>query len=181
MLPCRNTAYHYVNVLPSSFLYSCRKNKIKGKHCQEDLHLWTNKLQSIGQNSEAMASNSTDMPSNSVDSIEDFETFLYSPYGVSTVAVVAIILTSLIWLSGCCIYCCYRRRHRDHQEGMLEANREIYFFGMTGDTSNQQHGNGTLSSGYNTGPPPSYSFNSLLNTNNTTYNSSLDSIINTEA
>ena len=114
-----------------------------------------------------------------LDIARELEAFLYTPYGVSTLAALAIVLTSAAWGIGCCLcYCCYRRRHRN-QDGTLEASREMEYFGMLSSAaSSRNHLGGshnTMSSGYNTGPGPvTYS---LSHTGNNTVTSSLDSII----
>ena len=100
--------------------------------------------------------------------MEQAEDFLYTPYGLAIIAVVAALLTSLVWTICCCIYCCNRRRHRLQRGGVTEANRDLYYLGMSDP-------NGTITSGYNTGTN-SYSLNSLA-TENTVFNSSMDSIL----
>lgn len=106
--------------------------------------------------------------SNTTDIIRSIEDFVYTPYGVATVAAVAILITSFVWLTGCCIYCCMRWRCRLEESGVAEANKDIQYLGI--------HGNerGTLSSGYNT----SYSLNSI--TTDHVINTSLDCIIHHE-
>ena len=61
--------------------------------------------------------------SNSTDISQQFESFLYTPYGVVTLAAVSVLVTSVVWSVGCCIYCCWRRRRRLQQDGVTEANR----------------------------------------------------------
>lgn len=119
-------------------------------------------------------SNTTDQM---LDIVEELESFLYTPYGLGTLAGVAILLTSLLWSLGCCIYCCCRSQHRRNEEGTQEAGRELHFIDAPAVVS-QKEGNGTMSSGYNTGPA-SYSLTSLLASNNIS-NSSMDSIIRVE-
>lgn len=109
--------------------------------------------------------------SNSTSITEEIEDFLYTPYGLATLAIVAVTLTSLIWLLGCWVYCCYRKRRRQRQAGTTEANRDLYYLGV-----NDQ--NGTLTSGYNTGPQ-SYSLS--LTTDNRLFHTSLDSILDAES
>lgn len=65
----------------------------------------------------------TIMSNSTTDIAQQFEGFLYTPYGLATLAVVAILLTSLVWSVGCCIYCCCRRRQRLQQGGVTEASR----------------------------------------------------------
>lgn len=110
---------------------------------------------------------------------EELESLLYTPYGVSTLAGVAIFLTSLAWCLGCCLYCCLKRRRG--QEGMLEADRELDFYGVEqGGLSNPLHRDGTLSSGYNTAPTI-YSMDTPTGTTNKAiFTTSLDSIIDRE-
>ena len=106
------------------------------------------------------------------------ESFLYTPYGVATLAAIAILLTSLVWTVCCCIYCCCRRRDRNHEEGgTTEANRDLLYLGIS---TTDQTNNGTLSSGYNTGPQP-YTTNSLTTGGTGMFNTSLDSILHEEA
>lgn len=100
--------------------------------------------------------------------------FLYTPYGVATLAAISIIITSLVWTLGCMIYCCCK--YKRHESGVAEANREMLFFGNMGPASN---GHGTMSSGYNTGPQ-SYTTNSYNMTRNGStamLNVSLDSML----
>ena len=61
--------------------------------------------------------------SNSTDISQQFESFLYTPYGVATLAAVSVLITSFVWSMGCCIYCCWQRRRRLQQDGVTEANR----------------------------------------------------------
>lgn len=106
------------------------------------------------------------------ESTSAVEDFLYSPQGVATVAVVVAVLMSVVWLSGCVCYCCWRYCRRQRQDGGAEASQDLYFLGAPSS------GNGTLSSGYNTGHL-SYSLNSL--TNDPAYlHTSLDSILDGE-
>ncbi len=119
------------------------------------------------------------------DALDQFLLHLYTPYGVASVAAVAIILISLVWTLACCIVCCCKWRQRERQTGDSEASREMTYYGMgsteeldVGYTQPQGtlHG-GTLSSGYNTGPPASTS--SLAYTHDTTtgtQNTSMDSL-----
>lgn len=111
-----------------------------------------------------------------LDIVEELESFLYTPYGVGTLAGVAIILTSFLWILGCCIYSCCRSQHRRNEEGIQEASRELRFI----DTpiASRQQVNGTLSSGYNTGGTASFSLiSSLASSSKTLTNSSMDPII----
>lgn len=88
-----------------------------------------------------------------LDILKELELFFYTPYGVSTVAGVAILLTSLLWCIGCCIYCCYQRgRNSRNTVGTLEANREMEYIGVSTlpSSQEQQHRDGTMSSGYST-------------------------------
>ena len=125
-----------------------------------------------------MTTNTT-TPTQGVDIREELEAFLYTPYGLGTLAGVAIILTSLLWCIGCCIYCCYRKAHSSqHTEGTLEVSREMEYIGVSSIPPIQQHHHrdGTMSSGYSTGPP-SNTLNSQAGagTNNNTVSLSLDS------
>ena len=82
--------------------------------------------------------------------LQDIEDFVYTPYGVATVAALAFIITSLIWLLGCCIYCCCRYRTRRGQGGVAEAGGELRFVNIgsnPGHTPNNGY-TGTGSSGY---------------------------------
>ena len=128
----------------------------------------------------------TDTP---LTTLDQFLSFLYTPYGVTVIAVVAIILTSLVWCIGCCAYCCYRWRQKRHKIGLSEANRDLTFYGVASTVPAEDmavvhsgqslvHG-GTLSSGYNTGPPVSTSSLQLVQMEST-YGVSLDSIIDNE-
>lgn len=112
-----------------------------------------------------------------LDIVEKLESFLYTPYGVSTLAVVAMLFASLFWCLACCLYCCIRRRRgQEDQGGVLEANREMDYYGVLSVTpsgTNQGDGGGTLSSGYNTAPT-AYSDSLRANTGQTAL--SLDSL-----
>ena len=98
-----------------------------------------------GTKMESISNNST------IDStFQAIEDFVYTPYGLATVAVAAIIITSLIWLLGCCIYCCCRYRTRRGQGGVAEAGGELRFVNIgpnAGPTPNNAY-TGTGSSGY---------------------------------
>ena len=95
--------------------------------------------------------------------VVELESFLYTPYGVGTLAGATILLTSFLWFLGCCIYCCCRRKYQQHnEEGIQEAGRELHF--IDGPVASHQEGNGSMSSGYNTGPV-TYSLISLLASN----------------
>ena len=61
--------------------------------------------------------------SNSTDISQQFESFLYTPYGLVTLAAVSVLITSFVWSMGCCIYYCWHRRRRLQQDGVTEANR----------------------------------------------------------
>ncbi len=114
----------------------------------------------------SLNSNSTVSPS-SDDIMDDIEDFLYTPYGLALVAVIAALVISLVWSCCCCVYCCYRKRHRSLETGVAEANRDLYYLGV-GEQS------GTLTSGYNTAPH-AYSMNSLGD--NGVFHTSMDSIL----
>jgi len=90
--------------------------------------------------------------------LDVFLSHLYTPYGVAVTAVIAAILASLLWTIGCCVYCCCKRRYKQGQAGVSEANRELSYYGM-GSTEQLESSTtvqgGTMSSGYNTGPPVS--------------------------
>ena len=121
---------------------------------------------------------STDDPS----IIDRLESFLYTPMGVGTLAAVAVVITSLIWLVGCCIYCCCRRRRSSEEGGVTVANRDLMFLDI-GPTELVH--NGTMSSGYNTGPQPyttSNSYNNPMARNGSTamLHTSLDSVISVD-
>lgn len=127
-------------------------------------------------------SNMSASPSTPLNIGEELESFLYTPYGVSTLAGLVALLTSLLWCLCCCLYCCIQRRHSLNQDGVLEANREMAYYGVvrTGLSNEGAGGNGTMSSGYNTGTAPiPYSMNSLTGTTNCIA-TSLDSIIDRE-
>ena len=127
-------------------------------------------------------SNTSASPSTQLDIGGELESFLYTPYGVSTLAGVVALFTSLLWCLGCCLYCFIQRRHSLNQDGVLEASREMAYYGVvrTGlSNRGAEEGEGTMSSGYNTAPIP-YSLNSLTGTTNCIA-TSLDSIIDREA
>lgn len=133
-------------------------------------------------------SNST-FTTEELDVVEELKSFLYTPYGAGTLAGAAVILTSILWALGCCLYCCCRRKccSSGNHEGTLEAGREIEFFStLTLPTSQQQQQqvDGTLSSGYNTGPH-SHSLNSqslaVTSTPGPVLTTSLDYIVGNEA
>ncbi len=122
------------------------------------------------------------------DALDQFLFHLYTPYGVALVAVVAIILTSLLWTVACCIVCCCKLRQRDRQSGDSEASREMTYYGMGSaeeldalgySQTSQNMQAGTLSSGYNTGPPASTSslaHMAHVGTTTGTQNTSMDSL-----
>ena len=103
-----------------------------------------------------------------IDIIEKLETFLYTPYGLGALAGVSVLVTSLIWLVGCCICCCFChwKKLRSNEDGLQEADREMDFIDSTTVGSRKQN-TGTMSSGYNTGPA-SYSMASLIGSNSST-------------
>lgn len=132
----------------------------------------------------------TDIP---LTSLDQFLNFLYTPYGVAAIAVLAIVLTSLVWCIGCCAYCCYRWRQKRHETGLSEANRDLTFYGVASTVPAEVIGEpaiihmgqsvvhgGTLSSGYNTGPPVSSSSLAQMESAYGVHNTSLDSIISNE-
>lgn len=127
-----------------------------------------------------MSSPATTLPP--PDALDQFLLHLYTPYGVASLAVIAIILTSLVWTMACCIVCCCRWRQRERQSGDSEASREMTYYGMGSteelDVGYSQTGmqGGTLSSGYNTGPPASTSSLAQMNTTTNTQNTSMDSL-----
>ena len=102
--------------------------------------------------------------------------------GVGTLAAVAVVITSLVWLVGCCVYCCCRRRRSREEGGVTVANRDLMFLDI-GPTEPVH--NGTMSSGYNTGPQPyttSNSYNNPMARNGSTamLHTSLDSVISVD-
>lgn len=121
--------------------------------------------------------NTSASPTTRLNIAEEFESLLYTPYGVSTLAGAAVLLTSLVW----CLGCCYLWRRRN-QEGVLEANIELDYYGVqqSGLTNPLRGGDGTMSSGYNTAPT-TYSLDTPTGTTNKAiFTNSLDSIINRE-
>ena len=100
---------------------------------------------------------------------EAAEIFLYTPHGVAVAMVMAVVITSLVWLSACACYCCWRynQRHRDRA-------------GLHGDMHfpSSPHNN-ALSSNVES-PHFSYSINSLA-TEPAFHHTSLESILNGEA
>ena len=108
------------------------------------------------------------------------EAFFYTPYGLATLAGITIIVTSIVWTISCTVYCCCR--HKRHEAGVAEANRDILFFGDVSHT--YPASDGTLSSGYNTGPQVhSMSSYSRGRNGSTTQmlNTSLDSMLDASA
>ena len=103
--------------------------------------------------------------------MDDVEDVLYTPYGVAILVVVTIVVTSLVWTCCCFVYCCYRKRHQLSRSGVTEANRDLYYLGVSDP-------NGTMTSGYNTAPH-AYSVNSLGGENGVLH-TSLDSILDEE-
>jgi hypothetical protein len=121
-------------------------------------------------------------PSDDPSVIDRLESFLYTPMGLGTLAGVAVIITSLVWLVGCCIYCCCRRRRSSEEGGVTVANRDLMFLDI--GTTEPVH-NGTMSSGYNTGPQPyttSNNYNNPIARNGSTamLHTSLDSVISVD-
>ncbi len=109
-----------------------------------------------------------------INFIEELETFLYTPYGLGALAGVSVLVTSLFWLLVCCsCCCCYWRKLRNSEEGMVEADKDLHFI----DSSKAPGRNGTMSSGYNTGQMSSYSMTSLLASNSSKYDSSMESVV----
>ena len=126
--------------------------------------------------------NTTIDPSTDLSIIERLESFLYTPMGVGTPAAVAVIITSLVWLVGCCVYCCCRWRRSSEEGGVTVANRDLMFLDI-GPTEPVH--NGTMSSGYNTGPQTyttSNSYNNPMERNGSTamLHTSLDSVISVD-
>lgn len=117
--------------------------------------------------------------------IEHLEAFLYTPYGLGTLAGTAIILTSLVWLLGCCVFCCCRwcvRRRRDHLAlGVAEADADLRYVSTTSSNPGTGHNLrptefGTGSSGYQSNAGNlNYSLTSL--NDEMVAHSSLDSIL----
>ena len=136
--------------------------------------------------------------------LEQVESFVYTPYGVATVAAVSVLVTVLLWMVSCCIFFKCRQRRRARQSGVTEANREIQYVGTSfeydgtsgagrmqmqssvdrgeggerggGGGGGGHQATGTMSSGYSTGPHTSHSMNSFQ-TDNVFLSSSLDSIL----
>ena len=125
----------------------------------------------------------TMVPSTDPSVIDRLESFLYTPMGVGTLAGVAVIVTSLVWLVGCCVYCCCRWRRSGEEGGVTVANRDLMFLDVG---STEPVHNGTMSSGYNTGPQPyttsSNSYNNPMGRNGSTamLHTSLDSVISVD-
>jgi len=111
----------------------------------------------------------TDMANDTqIDIIEKLETFLYTPYGLGTLAGVSALVTSFLWLLVCCICCCFChwKKVRNDEDGLQEADQEIDFIDSTTVASGKPN-TGTMSSGYNTGPA-SYSMVSPVGSNSRT-------------
>ena len=122
-------------------------------------------------------SNSTNDPTAKLSVVEELEAFLYTPYGVGTLAGLTLLLTCVVWCVGCCVYCCVRKRCGHDQDGLVEATREIQYYGVaTAPTQDKDHRDGTLSSGYNTALT-TYSLNSSVADSNTLFTTSIDSIV----
>ena len=79
------------------------------------------------------------------------ERFIYTGYGVTTVAVLVGLVISLAWLMGCVCYCCMRH-HRRLQRA--DSNRDVCFLSPTSH-------NGTLTNSEEKAVQFSYSVNSL--------------------
>ena len=116
---------------------------------------------------------------NTTEVLESIEDFFYTPYGLGAVAGAAIILTSLVWCLGCCIYCCCTKCRK--MRGVAEANGEIEYLSVVHSSNtlesslkapHNEHGTGT--SGYQS-HIGDYSLDSLRATEVTT---SMDSILN---
>ena len=165
--------------LPFSFPFRASDIQHSSVYCKEDslpflqrrqlLYYFTspkNKTPSAAFQKRNMSSNN----STSTSASQAIEEFLYTPHGLVTLAAVAVLLTSLVWLLGCCIYCFCKRRRQRSERGLTEANRDLFYLGVNDPA------NGTLTSGYNTGPAQAYSLNSL-STDNAIFHSSLDSIL----
>lgn len=90
---------------------------------------------------------------NTTNILESVEEFLYTPYGLGTLAAAAIILTSLVWCIGCCIFCCCAKKCRKVR-GVDEASGEIEYLSVVRSSNTldstlkpyNEHGTGT--SGY---------------------------------
>lgn len=68
---------------------------------------------------------------NETSILQTLETFLYTPYGLGTLAATAIVLTSLVWLLSCCICCCcwrYVKKRRNRLAlGVAEADNDLRY------------------------------------------------------
>ena len=84
-------------------------------------------------------------PSTDPSILERLESFLYTPMGVGILAAVAVVITSLVWLVGCCVYCCCWWRRSSEEGGVTVANQDLMFLDI-GPT--ELGHNGTMSSGY---------------------------------
>lgn len=120
--------------------------------------------------------NSTTDPTAELNVVEELEGFLYTPYGVGTLAGLTLVLTCVVWCVGCCVYCCVRRRCGRNQDGLVEATRDIQYYGVASTDPTQDHRDGTLSSGYNTALT-TFSLNSSAAGSNILLTTSMDSIV----
>ena len=115
-------------------------------HRKTHTHTHTHPLSTISMAMVALPDLTTTIdPSTDLSVIERLESFLYTPMGVGTLAAVAVVITSLVWLVGCCVYCCCRRRRSREEGGVTVANRDLMFLDI-GPTESVH--NGTMSSGY---------------------------------
>ena len=124
--------------------------------------------------------------------LQDIETFLYTPYGLATLAATAVILTSFVWFIACCIFCCCWKCHKRQVTaeigGSIEAGNDLKYIQHRSTGDNIMHttrpitGQGystTNSSGYQSGIDTlNYSTSSLQNHDVLATNTSMDSILN---
>lgn len=62
--------------------------------------------------------------------LQDIESFLYTPYGLGTIAGLSILCTSFVCLiSCCCIVCCYWKYHQgeSRSNGIIEAGNDLKY------------------------------------------------------
>ena len=81
--------------------------------------------------------------------IEELQNFLYTPYGLGVLSAASIIITSLIWLLGCCVFFCCRHRMKRRENGVTEANTDLKYMSVLQpqQVKNDAY-SGTCSSGY---------------------------------
>ena len=75
--------------------------------------------------------------------------FLYTPYGLGTLAGSSVAITSLLWIIVCCSILCCRKWLKKRESGSTSAEVDLKYVSVAKGRGTGEEQVGTSSSGYN--------------------------------